>query len=45
MTRRFPLGRFGIPDEIANAGLFLISEKASFITGEVIHVNGGSNFN
>ena len=45
MTRRFPLGRFGIPDEIANVGLFLISEKASFITGEVIHVNGGSNFN
>jgi NAD(P)-dependent dehydrogenase (short-subunit alcohol dehydrogenase family) len=45
MTRRFPLGRFAIPDEIANAGLFLISEKASFITGEVIHVNGGSNFN
>ena len=45
MMQRFPIGRFGTPDEIANAGLFLISEKASFITGEVIHVNGGSNFN
>jgi 3-oxoacyl-[acyl-carrier protein] reductase len=45
MMQRFPLGRFGTPDEIANAGLFLISEKASFVTGEVIHVNGGSNFN
>ena len=45
MMQRFPIGRFGTPDEIANAGLFLISEKASCITGEVIHVNGGSNFN
>jgi len=45
MTLRFPMGRFGEPEEIAHAGLFLISDKASFITGEVIHVNGGSNFN
>jgi NAD(P)-dependent dehydrogenase (short-subunit alcohol dehydrogenase family) len=44
MTKRFPLGRFGRPEEIAEAALFLISDKASFITGEVIHVNGGSNF-
>ena len=45
MSKRFPMGRFGEPEEIANAGIFLISEKASFITGEVIHANGGSNFN
>lgn len=45
MTQRFPMGRFGTPEEIAHAGLFLISDKASFVTGEVIHVNGGSNFN
>ena len=45
MTERFPLGRFGTAEEIANAGVFLISDKASFITGEVIYVNGGSNFN
>ena len=45
MTMRFPMGRFGEPEEIANAGIFLISDKASFITGEVIHANGGSNFN
>ena len=44
MKQRFPLGRFGSPEEIANAGIYLISEKASFMTGEVMHVNGGSNF-
>lgn len=44
MLRRFPLGRFAAPEEIANAGLYLISDSASFMTGEVMHVNGGSNF-
>lgn len=44
MKQRFPLGRFAAPEEIANAGLYLISDKASFMTGEVMHVNGGSNF-
>ena len=44
MLQRFPLGRFAAPEEIANAGLYLISEAASFMTGEVMHVNGGSNF-
>ena len=44
MKQRFPLGRFATPDEIAHAGLYLISDKASFMTGEVMHVNGGSNF-
>ena len=45
MAERFPMKRFGAPEEIAHAALFLISDRASFITGEVIHVNGGSNFN
>ena len=45
MAQRFPMGRFGTPEEIAHAAIFLISDKAAFITGEVIHVNGGSNFN
>jgi 3-oxoacyl-[acyl-carrier protein] reductase len=44
MKKRFPLGRFADPMEIAEAGIFLISEKASFMTGETMHVNGGSNF-
>jgi 3-oxoacyl-[acyl-carrier protein] reductase len=44
MLQRFPLRRFAAPEEIANAGLYLISDAASFMTGEVMHVNGGSNF-
>ena len=36
-----PLGRIGRPDEIADVAVFLASEKASFITGQVIHANGG----
>ncbi len=36
-----PLGRNGLPDDIASAVLFLASEQASFITGQVLSVNGG----
>ena len=36
-----PLGRLGMPDDIANMVLFLASDKASFITGQIIEVNGG----
>lgn len=36
-----PLGRIGTPKDIAETAFFLASEKASFITGEVISVNGG----
>ncbi|MDX1358369.1 MAG: SDR family NAD(P)-dependent oxidoreductase [Clostridia bacterium] len=36
-----PLGRFGLPDEIAKAAVFLASSKASFITGAVLDINGG----
>lgn len=36
-----PLGRLGTPEDIAGAALFLASEDASFITGQVLGVNGG----
>ena len=44
MMQRFPLGRFAEPSEIAEGAIFLISEKASLMTGENMHTNGGSNF-
>ena len=37
-----PLGRFGTPSEVAGVVSFLCSDKASYITGQVISVNGGT---
>jgi NAD(P)-dependent dehydrogenase (short-subunit alcohol dehydrogenase family) len=40
---RIPVGRPGTPDDIAAAVLFLASERASYITGQVLEVDGGLN--
>ena len=36
-----PLGRFATVDDVANATLFLASDEASFLTGNVLEVDGG----
>jgi NAD(P)-dependent dehydrogenase (short-subunit alcohol dehydrogenase family) len=40
-TERIPMGRFGEPEEVARAALFLASDDASFITGHTLAVDGG----
>jgi NAD(P)-dependent dehydrogenase (short-subunit alcohol dehydrogenase family) len=41
-ARAIPLGRMAQPEEIARTALFLASDDAAFITGQTVHINGGS---
>ena len=41
LQNRVPMQRFGTPEEIADATAFLCSQRASFITGSVLRVDGG----
>jgi 3-oxoacyl-[acyl-carrier protein] reductase len=41
LAAQIPLGRFGTAEEVAHAVLFLVSEQAGYITGQVLGVNGG----
>lgn len=41
MKKNIPLGYFGAPEDVANAVIFLASSDADYITGQVLHINGG----
>ena len=40
-NKRHPLGRYGQPEDIAGATVFLLSNEASWMTGQVLHLDGG----
>jgi 3-oxoacyl-[acyl-carrier protein] reductase len=42
--QRVPLGRLGAPEDIANAAVFLASDESSFITGDILFVDGGITY-
>ena len=41
MLKDIPLGKFGSPEDVANSVVFLASPQAAYVTGMVVHVNGG----
>jgi 3-oxoacyl-[acyl-carrier protein] reductase len=41
IAQSIPAGRLGLPEEVADAVLFLCSRKAAYITGQVLGINGG----
>jgi NAD(P)-dependent dehydrogenase (short-subunit alcohol dehydrogenase family) len=44
MAQRIPLGRIAQPEDIARAAVFLGSDDSGYVTGQTLHVNGGSFF-
>ena len=44
LLEKISLERFGTPEDVANAALFLSSDLSNYITGETLHVNGGMYF-
>ena len=42
-AQNLPLGRFGTVEEIGNAAAFLVSERASWVTGACFNVDGGQS--
>lgn len=44
IEKRTPLGRLAQPDDVAKVAVFLVSDAAGFMTGEVVEVNGGIHF-
>ena len=41
LLKQIPLGRIGSAEDVAEAVRFLVSEAASYVTGQVVRVNGG----
>ncbi len=41
LTKLYPIGRLGKPEDVAHLALFLASDEASFMTGSVVVVDGG----
>lgn len=39
--KRHPLGRIGMPEDLAEATVFLLSQKSSWMTGQILHIDGG----
>ena len=40
-SKNYPIGRFGQPEDVAQACLFLASDESSFVTGAILPVDGG----
>ena len=41
LVEQIPLSRLGLPEDIAHSVVFLVSSRSSYITGQVLNVNGG----